>query len=215
MRRAFWCSLQRLSSALSSQTFLISIPVLPQAKTSSHCPHLLMHYFTDPSPANSHRRVMVTQCFTRQPPTSFSAFFTEIRRYSLHLSCLYIWFVGNSKVFRIFYIESRIDDEKFAFSVFFFFPFFSLFDVWVFAYDLTVSTHGDESLLLCFFFFVWCLGKHLIWSIETCGYRFSTRGEPVLLCFSFFFFSLFDVWVSIWFDLLDSSGYGFFFFKII
>ena len=134
MRRAFWCSLQRLSSALSSQTFLISIPVLPQAKTSSHCPHLLMHYFTDPSPANSHRRVMVTQCFTRQPPTSFSAFFTEIRRYFLHLSCLYIWFVGNSKVFHIFYIESRIGDEKFAslffFSFFFFFVWCLSFRIW-------------------------------------------------------------------------------------
>ena len=65
-----------------------------------------------------------------------------------------------------------------------------------------------------FFFFVWCLGKHLIWSIETCGYGFSTHGEPVLLYFSFFFlFSLFDVWVSIWFDLLDSHGYGFILFK--
>ena len=119
-------------------------------------------YFTDPSPANPHRRITATQCFTCQPPTSFSAFFTEIRRYSLHLSCLYIWFVGNSKVFRIFYIESRIGDEKFA-SLFFFFS---------------------------FFFFVWCLGKHLIWSIETCGYGFSTHGEHVLLCFWFFFFFL-------------------------
>ena len=61
--------------------------------------------------------------------TSFSAFFTEIRMYFLHLSCLYIWFVGNSKVFHIFYIESKIGDEKFAFFFFF-----------------------------IFFFFVWCLG---------------------------------------------------------
>ena len=150
--------------------------------------------------------------------TSFSAFFTEIRRYFLHLSCLYIWFVGNSKVFHIFYIESKIGDEKFAF--FFFSFFFSLFDVWVFASDLTVSTRGDgfstyddESLLLCFFFFVWCLGKHMIWFIETCDYGFSTHGESMLLCFCFFlFFSLFDIWVSIWFDLLKPVVMVFFFF---
>ena len=51
--------------------------------------------------------------------TSFSAFFTEIRRYYLHLSCLYIWFIGNRVVFRIFYIESRTGVEV-CFFVFFF-----------------------------------------------------------------------------------------------
>ena len=66
-------------------------------------------------------------------PTPFSAFFTKIWRYYLHLSCLYIWFVGNRVVFRIFYIESRIGHEV-CFSLFF--SFFSLFDVWVFAFDL-------------------------------------------------------------------------------
>ena len=150
-----------LSSALSSQTSLFSKAELSHLRLLSSHSNTTTSYFTDPSPANPHHRVTVTQCFTCQPPTSFSAFFTKIRRYSLHLSCLYIWFVGNSKIFRIFYIESRIGDEKFA-SLFFF----------------------------SFFFFVWCLGKHLIWSIQTRGYGFSTHGEPVLLCFLFFFIFL-------------------------
>ena len=148
-------------------------------------------------------------------PTSFSTFFTEIWRYSLHLSCLYIWFVDNSKVFRIFYIESRIGDEKFA-SLFFFFPFFSLFDVWVFASDLTVSTRGDgfstrgdEVCFSAFFFLCLMFGfSHLIWFIETRGDGFSTHGEPV--CFSVFvfsFFSLFDVWVFA-FDLFHFGAHG-------
>ena len=136
-------------------------------------------------------------------PTSFSTFFTEIWRYSLHLSCLYIWFVGNSKVFRIFYIESRIGDEKFAF-LFFFFSFF--FFVWCLGFRIWFNCINSWwwvfnpwwwSLLLCFFFLCLMFGfSHLIWSIETRGDGFSTHGEPV--CFSVFvfsFFSLFDVWV--------------------
>ena len=130
--------------SLSSHTSLFSKAELPHKKTSlisiphlkllsSHCPHLLTHYFTDSSSANPIRCVTVTQCFTRQPPTSFSVFSTEFWRYSLYLSYLYIWFVGNSKAFRIFYIESKIGDEI---SGFFFPPFFSLFDVWVFASNL-------------------------------------------------------------------------------
>ena len=129
--------------SLSSHTSLFSKAELPHKKTSlisiphlkllsSHCPHLLTHYFTDSSSANPIRCVTVTQCFTCQPPTSFSVFSTEFWRYSLYLSYLYIWFVGNSKVFRIFYIESKIGDEisGFFFSPFFFFVWCLSFRIW-------------------------------------------------------------------------------------
>ena len=133
-----------------------------------------------------------------QPLTSFSTSLHKSRKYSLHLSCLYIWFFGNSKVFRIFYIKSRIGDEKFA-SLFFFSFFFFVwclgFRIWclmVSTRDDGFSTRGDESLCICFFFFVWCLGKHFIWYIETRGYGFST---VVNLCFSVYrFFFFFFVW---------------------
>ena len=125
------------------------------------------------------------------------------------------FFHKNLKVFRIFYIKSRIGDEKFPSLFFFFFYFF--FFVWCLGFRIWfnyINSWWWKFASLLFFSFVWCLGKHLIWSIETRGYGFSTRGEPILLYFSFFFFfSLFDVWVSIWFDLLDSRDYGFFFFK--
>ena len=48
------------------------------------------------------------------------------------------------------------------------------------------------SLVFLFFYFMFGF-SHLIWSIETRGDGFSTRGEFV--CFSIFIFSLFDVWV--------------------
>ena len=135
----------------------------------------------------------------------------------------YIWAVYISdllviaRYFKSFTLNKRLVMRSLLF--FFFSFFFSLFDVWVFASDLTVSTRGDgfstyddESLLLCFFFFVWCLGKHMIWFIETCDYGFSTHGEPMLLCFCFFFF--FFVWCLgkhlIW--SIENSGHGFFFF---
>ena len=182
---SFWCSLQRLSSGFSYQTSLFSKAELhlhsSTPRRSSHCPHLLTHYFTAPSSANPHRRITVTQCFTRQPLTSFSTSLHKSRRYSLHFSYLYIWFVGNSKVFRIFYIESRIGDEKFAFLFFFFF--------------------------FLFFFFVWCLGFR-IWClmVSTRDDGFSTRGDESLWIFFFF---LFDVWVSILFDQLKPVVMGF------
>ena len=130
-------SLFNKAELLHQKTSLISIPHLKLL--SSHCPHLLTHYFTDPSLANPIRRVTITQCFTRQPPTSFSAFSTEIRRYSLHLSYLYIWFVGNSKVFCIFYIKSKIGDEKFA-SLFFLFPLFFLYLMFEFSHLIWTIT---------------------------------------------------------------------------
>ena len=201
---SFWCSLQRLSSGFSYQTSLFSKAELhlhsSTPRRSSHCPHLLTHYFTAPSSANPHRRITVTQCFTRQPLTSFSTSLHKSQRYSLHFSYLYIWFVGNSKVFRIFYIESRIGDEKFAFLFFFFFPFFFLCLMFGFSHLMFdginpwwwIFNPWWWEFVDLLFFFVWFLGKHFIWSIETRGYGFSTM---VNLCFSicrFFFF--FFVW---------------------
>ena len=119
----------------------------------------------------------------------FLSFTPQIPKVFLTFELFIIWFAGNSKVLRIFYIKSRIGDEKFASLIFFFLFFLCLM---VSTRDDGFSTHGDESLRICFFFFVWCLGKHFIWSIETRGYGFST---VVNLCFSvcrFFFF--FFVW---------------------
>ena len=134
MVHSFWCSLQRLPSGLSSQTSLFSKAELHlhsiTPRRNFHYPHLLMHYFTAPSSANPRHRVTVMQCFTQQPPTSFSASLHKSRRYSLHFSCLYVWFVCNSKVFRIFYIESRTG-RSCLLLYFISFPFFCLFDVWV------------------------------------------------------------------------------------
>ena len=191
---SFWCSLQRLSSGLSSQTSLFSKAKLHlysnTPRRNSHCPHLLTHYFTAPSSANSRRRVTVTQCFTRQPLTSFLASLHKSRRYSLHFNCLYVWFVCNSKVFRIFYIESRIG-RSYLLLCFIFFSFF--FFVWCLGFRIwCLMVSGDESLRICFFLFVWCLGKHFIWSIETHGYGFSTVPNLCFSVCSFFFF--FFVW---------------------
>ena len=208
---SFWCSLQRLSSGLSSQTSLFSKAKLHlysnTPRRNSHCPHLLTHYFTAPSSANPRRRVTVTQCFTHQPLTSFSASLHKSRRYSLHFNCLYVWFVCNSKVFRIFYIESRIG-RSYLLLYFIFFPFFSLFDVWVFASNVWwyLVMKVCESAFFCLFD-VWVsilfdLLKPMVMGFQPCRTYAS-------LFAVFSFFSLFDVWVSIWFDLLDSHGYGF------
>ena len=128
----------------------------------------------------------------RQPLTSFSTFFIEIRRYSLHLSFLCIWFVGNSKVFRIFYIESRIGDEKFASLIYFFFLFFSLFDGinpwwwvfnpwwWKFAYLLFFSLFDVWVSILFDLLKPVVMGFQPWW---TCASLFA----------GFSFFSLFDV----------------------
>ena len=63
-----------------------------------------------------------------------------------------------------------------------------------------------------FFFFVWCLGKHFIWILKPWLWVcFNGYGFVVF----YFFFSLFDVWVSILVDLLKSwllfcfNGYRF------
>nr|POF17154.1 hypothetical protein CFP56_39680 [Quercus suber] len=66
----------------SPDAFQIMPRVPPQR--SSHCLHFLTHHFTDPSSANPRRRVTVTQCFTRQPPSSFSAFSSEVRRWHMN-----------------------------------------------------------------------------------------------------------------------------------
>ena len=145
------------------QITLISIQVPPQAKRSSPYPHFFMHYFTDPSSANPHRHVMVTQCFKHQPnrsPRPLSQLFSQKSE-----GILYIWAIYISNLLVIArYFASFTSNQglvmKFA-SLFFFFLF-----------------------LLCLMF--GC--SHLIWSIETHGDGFSTRGEPV--CFSIFFFSL-------------------------
>ena len=122
-------------------------------------PHLLTHYFTDPSLANPRRHVIVMQCFTRQPnrsPRPLSQHFSQKSE-----GILYIWAVYISDLLVIVrYFASFTSNQGLVMrSLHFFFPFFSLFDVWVFASNLTVSTRGDG---------------------------FSTCGDEV--CFSAFFF---------------------------
>ena len=56
-----------------------------------------------------------------------------------------------------FYIESKIGDEKFG-SVFFFPPFFSLFDVWVFAFDLNHYPIDADQITDTNFLARWKLG---------------------------------------------------------
>ena len=73
MRCFWWVSSTTLFTKVEHshlQITLISIQVPPQAKRSSPCLHLLMHYFTGPSSANPRRRVTFTQCFTCQPNQS-------------------------------------------------------------------------------------------------------------------------------------------------
>ena len=56
-------------------------------------------------------------------------------------------------------------------------------------------------MLLCFFLFffvVWCLGKHFVWFIETIDLGLL---QWLWVSSFFLFFSLFDVWVSILFEL--------------
>ena len=200
MVRSFWCSLQRLSSSLSSQTSLFSKAELhlhsSTPRRSSHCPHLLTHYFTAPRSANPRHRVTVTQCFTPNhwPLSQLHSTNPE--------SIPYIWVVYISDLLviaRYFaYFTSNQGLVMRSLLLCFFFSFF--FFVWCLGFriwclmvstrDDGFSTHGDESLRICFFLFLWCLGKHFIWSIETRGYGFST---VVNLCFSvcsFFFFFL-------------------------
>ena len=165
-------------------------------------PHLLTHYFTDPSSANPRRHVTVMQCFTCQPnrsPRPLSQHFSQKSE-----GILYIWAVYISDLLVIVrYFASFTSNQGLVMrSLHFFFSFF--FFVWCLGFRIWFNCINPWlwvlnlwwwSLLLCFFFFfVWCLGKHLIWSIETRGYGFSTRGEPMLLYF-FLFFSLFNVWV--------------------
>ena len=117
------------------QITLISIQVPPQAKRSSPCPHFFMHYFTDPSSANPHRHVMVTQCFKHQPnrsPRPLSQLFSQKSE-----GILYIWAIYISNLLVIArYFASFTSNQglvmKFA-SLFFF----------------------------SFFFFVWCLGVRI------------------------------------------------------
>ena len=106
-------------------------------------PHLLTHYFTDPSLANPRRHVIVMQCFTRQPnrsPRPLSQHFSQKSE-----GILYIWAVYISDLLVIVrYFASFTSNQGLVMrSLHFFFPFFSLFNVWVFAYDLTVSTRSD------------------------------------------------------------------------
>jgi len=93
--------------------------------------------------------------------TSLSTFFTEIRGYHLHLSCLYIWFVGNMVVFCIFYIESRIGDEV-CFSVFLFFFFFPCLMFRFSHLICSISTRGDEVHI----FYIWVFRPMLISKIK-------------------------------------------------
>ena len=211
MRRAFGCSLQRVSLAFSFQTSLFSKKsslisnqtslfskqsslISNQTPSPFQYHHKLKEAFitlTDPSSANPRHCVIVTHCFTRQPST-FSQLFPQKSEGISHL------------------LPITTD-----FSVFFFFLFFWLFDVWVFAvvmsfqhmvmkvcfsaffslFDVWVSIWFDllksvvmgfqlvvtlffSVFLFSFFFFVWCLGKHLIWS----------TGFPWLLVFYFLLF---------------------------
>ena len=129
------------SSLISNKISLFSKAELSHLKLLSspfQYHHKLKEVFialTDSSSANPGHHVTETQCFMCQPPTSFSAFSTKIWRY-----------------FASFTSNQGLVMRSFLLCFFFFFPFFSLFDVWVFASDLTVSTRGDESLLLYFFF---------------------------------------------------------------
>ena len=129
------------------QITLISILVPPQAKRSSPCPHLLMHYFTfqaQPTHAVVPRSCSASRANQTDLPDLLLKFFHRNSKVFFTFELFIYLIVGNSKVFRIFYIESRIGDEKFAYLFFFFFSFFfSLFDVWVFASDLTISNRGD------------------------------------------------------------------------
>ena len=136
-------------------------------------PHLLMHYFTDPSSANPRRHVTVMQCFTRQPnrsPRPLSQYFSQKSE-----GILYIWAVYISDLLVIVrYFASFTSNQGLVMrSLHFFFS---------------------------FFFFVWCLGFRIWFNcINSWWWVFNLWWWSLLLCF---FFSLFDVWVSIWFDLL-------------
>ena len=75
------------SSLISNQISLFSKAELSHLKLLSspfQYHHKLKEVFialTDSSSANPGHHVTVTQCFTSQPPTSFSSFFTKIWRY--------------------------------------------------------------------------------------------------------------------------------------
>ena len=165
-----------------------------------------MHYFTfraQPTRAAVPQSRSASRANQTDLPDLLLKFFHRNSKVFFTFELFIYLIVGNSKVFRIFYIESRIGDEKFASLFFFFFSFFfSLFDVWVFASDLTISNHGDgfstrgkfASLFFFSLFDVWVFASDL--TVSTCGDRFSTRGDEVCISgFFFFFFSLFDVWV--------------------
>ena len=112
------------------QITLISILVPPQAKRSSPCPHLLMHYFTfqaQPTRAVVPRSCSASRANQTDLPDLLLNFFHRNSKVFFTFELFIYLIVGNSKVFRIFYIESRIGDEKFAsLFFFFFFPFFFL-----------------------------------------------------------------------------------------
>ena len=112
------------------QITLISIQVPPQAKRSSPCPHLLMHYFTfraQPTRAAVPQSRSASRANQTDLPDLLLKFFHRNSKVFFTFELFIYLIVGNSKVFRIFYIESRIGDEKFAsLFFFFFFPFFFL-----------------------------------------------------------------------------------------
>ena len=135
-------------------------------------PHLLTHYFTDPSSANPRRHVTVMQCFTCQPnrsPRPLSQHFSQKSE-----GIFYIWAVYISDLLVIVrYFASFTSNQGLVMRslllCFFFFPFFfSLFDVWVFASDLTISNRGDgfstRGKFASLFFFLYLMFgfSHLI-----------------------------------------------------
>ena len=199
------------------QITLISILVPPQAKRSSPCPHLLMHYFTfraQPTRAVVPQSRSASRANQTDLPDLLLNFFHRNSKVFFTFELFIYLIVGNSKVFRIFYIESRIGDEKFAF-LFFFSLFLSLFDVWVFASDLTISTRGDgfstrgkfASLFFFSLFDVWVFASDL--TVTTCGDGFSTRGDEVCISgFFFFLYLMFGFSHLIWSIETPSDGFS-------
>ena len=133
-------------------------------------------------------------------PTSFSAFSQKSK------GILYIWagYISNLLVIARYFasftsnqgLMMKFASYFFSFVFLFVFPFFSLFDVWVFASDLIywnpwwwVFNPWWTCLLLCFFFLSFFFFFYLfdVWVFASDLFHFGARGDEVYIFYIWVF----------------------------